>query len=191
MRWFASIDRLRGRDVALVVWHGLAMAKTLFVGVVAKFPGPLGWEWQHGLIDKDICRRNTLDYRTWTNIASKLPLLRPLSTFFLSIFTSVGLIVWVFAEDLLEEKAVWDLMRAARAARQVSRLGCCGARRRNAGCGLGDAWTVQKRALWGLRLLRGVHDVVGHALTMGETAAGVRPRGSASTASRDAPCKCT
>ncbi|KAH0493574.1 hypothetical protein TgHK011_000237 [Trichoderma gracile] len=77
-------------------------------------------------------------------------------------------------------------MRAARAARQVSRLGCCGARRRNAGCGLGDAWMVQKRALWGLRLLRGVHDVVGHALTMGETAAGVRPQGSASTASRDA-----
>ncbi|TFA99883.1 hypothetical protein CCMA1212_008120 [Trichoderma ghanense] len=70
-------------------------------------------------------------------------------------------------------------MRAARAARQVSRLGwCCGARR-NAGCGLGDAWMVQKRALWGLRLLRGLHDVVGHALTMGETAAGVRSPGSA------------
>lgn len=84
------------------------------------------------------------------------------------------------------EKAVWDLMRAARAARQVSRLGCCGARR-NGGCGLGDAWMVQKRALWGLRLLRGVHDVVGHALSMGEAAAGVRSPGSVGTASRDAP----
>ncbi|PTB63481.1 hypothetical protein BBK36DRAFT_1182029 [Trichoderma citrinoviride] len=48
---------------------------------------------------------------------------------------------------------------------------------------------VQRRALWGLRLLRGVHDVVGHALALGEAAAGVRSHqgtGSSSVASRDA-----
>ncbi|KAL6854434.1 flavin reductase like domain-containing protein [Trichoderma novae-zelandiae] len=48
---------------------------------------------------------------------------------------------------------------------------------------------VQKRAFWALRVLRGVHDVVGHALTMGENAAGVRTHrgmGSSGMASQDA-----
>ncbi|UKZ58085.1 hypothetical protein TrVGV298_011950 [Trichoderma virens] len=78
-------------------------------------------------------------------------------------------------------------MRAVRAVRQLSRLGCCGASRITAGH-LGDAWTVQKRGFWAIRLMRGVHDVVGHALTLGEYATGVRPRvaASSSVAAQDA-----
>ncbi|KAL7955917.1 flavin reductase like domain-containing protein [Trichoderma compactum] len=74
-------------------------------------------------------------------------------------------------------------MRPARAVRQLPRLGCCGASRVTAGC-LGDARMVmvQKRGFWALRLVRGVHDVVGHALTPGENATGVRsPRAGASS----------
>ncbi|KAL7942912.1 flavin reductase like domain-containing protein [Trichoderma barbatum] len=41
---------------------------------------------------------------------------------------------------------------------------------------------AQKRGFWALRLMRSVHDVVGHALTLGEYAAGVRsPRVVASS----------
>lgn len=86
-------------------------------------------------------------------------------------------------------------MRTASAVRQLSRLGCCGASRVTAGC-LGDAQTVmvQKRGFWALRLMRGVHDVVGHALTLGEYASGVRsPQAAASSSisSREATCENT
>lgn len=51
---------------------------------------------------------------------------------------------------------------------------------------------MQKRGFWALRLMRGVHDVVGHALTLGENATGVRSSRVAATssiASQDATCE--
>ncbi|KAL7922183.1 flavin reductase like domain-containing protein [Trichoderma austrokoningii] len=64
-------------------------------------------------------------------------------------------------------------MRAARAVRQLSRLGW-GARQ-NVSRGLGCVWNEQRRGFWAIRLIRGVHDVVGHAISLGEYATGVRP----------------
>ncbi|KAH8120951.1 hypothetical protein ACSS6W_009706 [Trichoderma asperelloides] len=73
-------------------------------------------------------------------------------------------------------------MRAARAVRQLSQLGCWGASR-NVSRGLGDAWNVQRRGFWALRLMRGVHDVVGHAISLGEYATGVQPSRAAERSS--------
>lgn len=53
---------------------------------------------------------------------------------------------------------------------------------------------AQKRGFWALRLMRGVHDVVGHALTLGEYATGVRSSrvtATSSIASQDATCEDT
>lgn len=73
-------------------------------------------------------------------------------------------------------------MRAARAVRQLSQLGCSGARQ-GVSRGLGCAWDVQRRGFWALRLMRGVHDVVGHAISLGEYATGVRSARAVETSS--------
>lgn len=82
----------------------------------------------------------------------------------------------------ISPNTVWDSMRAARAVRQLSQLGCWGASR-NVSRGLGDAWNVQRRGFWALRLMRGVHDVVGHAISLGEYATGVQPSRAAERSS--------
>jgi hypothetical protein len=73
-------------------------------------------------------------------------------------------------------------MKAARAVRQLSQLGCWSARQ-DVSRGLGCAWNEQRRGFWAIRLMRGVHEVVGHAISLGEYATGVRPLQAAARSS--------